>query len=100
MGATVTGPNQSAADAEERGMVNRKVRAFWFMAVLVSFAALPANAQSFRVRCPSSTITHPTAANNNSEPAYNGPTSFTTDPNGQYLVPTPASVNGAIKCQQ
>src|SRR4029077_5414511 len=43
----------------------------------------PATAQSFRVQCPTSTITHPTAANNNSEPAYTGP-----------------GVNGAIKCQQ
>jgi hypothetical protein len=46
-------------------------------------AALPAMAQSFRVQCPTSTITHPNAANNNSEPTYSGP-----------------GVNGAIKCQQ
>src|SRR5205823_13108859 len=39
---------------------------------------------SFRVQCPTSTITHPNAANNNSEPAYTAPT----------------NVNGAIKCQQ
>jgi FtsP/CotA-like multicopper oxidase with cupredoxin domain len=45
-------------------------------------AALPAMGQSFRVQCPTSTITHPNA-DNNSEPAYTGP-----------------GVNGAIKCQQ
>jgi len=77
-------------------MANRKVGTLWFLVVLVSFAALPANAQSFRVQCPTSTITHPTAANNNSEPAYIGPTY--TGTNG---YPTaPAQVNGAIKCQQ
>src|SRR5260370_102602 len=60
---------------------------------------MSATAQSFRVQCPTSTITHPTAANNNSEPAYAGPTKFTAGPNG-YQVPTTATVNGAIKCQQ
>jgi len=50
---------------------------------LLGFATVSANAQSFRVQCPTSTITHPVAANNNSEPAYTGP-----------------GVNGAIKCQQ
>ena len=57
-----------------------------------------AGAQSFRVQCPTSTITHPVAANNNSEPAYNGPTTFTTGSAG-YVTPT-TNVNGAIKCQQ
>ena len=52
---------------------------------LIGFAAAAtANAQSFRVQCPTSTITHPTAASNNSEPAYTSAT----------------AVNGAIKCQQ
>src|SRR5581483_1623060 len=55
-------------------------------------------AQSFRVQCPTSTLTHPTAANNNSEPAYTGATTYVTGPKG-YLVPT-ARVNGALKCQQ
>ena len=67
--------------------------------VLICVAALPATAQSFRVQCPTSTITHPTAANNNAEPAYTGPTTFTPGSNG-YQVPTPSTVNGAIKCQQ
>lgn len=47
----------------------------------------PANAQSFRVQCPTSTLTHPTAANNNSEPAYTGPTAFTAGTQG-YQVPS------------
>src|SRR5690348_15473743 len=63
-----------------------------------------ANAQSFRVQCPTSTITHPSNLhNNNSEPAYTGPTTLslvaTTGTTGGYLAPS-ANVNGAIKCQQ
>jgi FtsP/CotA-like multicopper oxidase with cupredoxin domain len=61
--------------------------------------ALPAGAQSFRVQCPTSTITHPVAANNNSEPIYAGPTTQAVGAGG-YMVPTPSTVNGAIKCQQ
>ena len=56
-----------------------------------------ARAQSFRVQCPTSTITHPNA-DNNSEPAYNGPTQFTIGTKG--FVPSSTTVNGAIKCQQ
>ena len=67
--------------------------------LLCCFAAATANAQSFRVQCPTNTITHPSALHdNNSEPAYNGPTSLTTGSNG-YLIPN-GNVNGAIKCQQ
>ncbi len=81
-------------------------------AVLLVLLASPAGAQSFRVQCPTSTITHPNAANNNSEPAYTGPTQFTCSVAGGctptnevgYLVPdltqTAPNVNGAIKCQQ
>jgi hypothetical protein len=78
-----------------------RTRASIALAVL-SLCALPAMAQSFRVQCPTSTVTHPTAANNNSEPAYNGPTQFTRPTTGaaQWVVPTPGTVNGAIKCQQ
>src|SRR3984893_3038777 len=64
-------------------MASRKVGTPLFLVVLVCLVTLPAIAQSFRVQCPTSTITHPVAANNNSEPAYTGP-----------------GVNGAIKCQQ
>jgi FtsP/CotA-like multicopper oxidase with cupredoxin domain len=64
--------------------------------LLISLAAGAASAQSFRVQCPTSTVTHPTAANNNSEPAYAGPTYTGTSG----FPATPAHVNGAIKCQQ
>jgi len=73
----------------------RKSR-FWLLVVFVGIATLGATAQSFRVQCPTSTPTHPTAANNNSEPTYLGPTY--TGTNG--FPSTPANVNGAIKCQQ
>jgi len=66
--------------------------------MLLCLAPLAASAQSFRVQCPTSTITHPTAGNNNSEPAYTGPTTLAAGPKG-FLVPS-ANVNGAIKCQQ
>src|SRR2546428_5655577 len=65
-------------------MTSRKLDTLWFLVVLVCVTALPATAQSFMVQCPTSTITHPVAANNNSEPAYTGP----------------GGVHGAIKCQQ
>src|ERR1700686_5346598 len=66
--------------------------------LLICLVPAVASAQSFRVQCPTSTLTHPVAANNNSEPAYTAPTTFTTGANG-YPVPS-ANVNGAIKCQQ
>ena len=71
-----------------------------FIAVLV-FAA-SAGAQSFRVQCPASTITHPDPSNtgvNNTEPQYMGPATLSLDPTGQYLKPV-GTGNGAIKCQQ
>jgi hypothetical protein len=67
--------------------------------VTVGAAAVSATAQSFRVQCPASTITHPsTLNNNNAEPAYTAPTTLVAGSNG-YMVPS-AHVNGAIKCQQ
>ena len=71
---------------------------------LVGIGTLTANAQSFRVQCPTSTITHPgNLTDVNGEPPYNGPTTFTTVPvsgiGGGYVVPS-TNVNGAIKCQQ
>jgi FtsP/CotA-like multicopper oxidase with cupredoxin domain len=65
--------------------------------LLCGLAPLVANAQSFRVQCPTTTITHPAAAS--SEPAYSGPTTYSTG-SGGFQVPAPATVNGAIKCQQ
>src|SRR5438874_436861 len=70
----------------------------WIALGLLSAFAVPAMAQSFRVQCPTSTVTHPVAANNNSEPAYTGPTY--TAPSTDYTVGQTGSVNGAIKCQQ
>jgi len=61
----------------------KKQSRFWLPILLVGIATVGASAQSFRVQCPTSTITHPNASANNSEPAYTGP-----------------GVNGAIKCQQ
>jgi FtsP/CotA-like multicopper oxidase with cupredoxin domain len=63
---------------------------------VLCLSASLAGAQSFRVQCPNSTITHPVAANNNSEPTYVGPTYTGTSGYGT----TPLHVNGAIKCQQ
>ena len=66
----------------------------WIALGLLSAFALPAMAQSFRVQCPTNTVTHPGAPD--TEPAYIGPTY--TGTNG--YPSKPANVNGAIKCQQ
>jgi Multicopper oxidase len=80
-------------------MASRKWSTPLFLVVLVCMVALPASAQSFRVQCPTSTITHPSSLTNvNAEPAYSGPTTLALNGNGFY-APT-ANVNGAIKCQQ
>ncbi|WP_063548763.1 multicopper oxidase domain-containing protein [Burkholderia territorii] len=64
-------------------------------ALLLLMCAVPSFAQTFRVQCPFTTPSHPTALPAGGvEPAYTGP-SFT----GQTSVPT-GVVNGAIKCQQ
>ena len=67
--------------------------------ILMCFMAVSAVAQSFRVQCPTNTITHPDPNNtgvNNQEPAYAGPTYIGTSG----YPSSPANVNGAIKCQQ
>src|SRR5438046_1069121 len=72
----------------------------WIALGLLGAFAVPAMAQSFRVQCPSSTITHPsTLHDNNSEPAYTGPTTLSAPSATTFQQPT-ANVNGAIKCQQ
>jgi FtsP/CotA-like multicopper oxidase with cupredoxin domain len=99
-----------AADSGGGGVrhmaIRRVVRALWLFAALAFVFAAAVKAQSFRVQCPTSTITHPDPTNsgvNNAEPAYTGPTAFGTKAvngtQGGYVVPT-AKVNGAIKCQQ
>jgi FtsP/CotA-like multicopper oxidase with cupredoxin domain len=82
-------------------MANRNLGIIWRFVALTLFAALPAAAQSFRVQCPTSTVTHPDPGNagvNNSEPAYQGPTAMALNSSGFY-APT-STANGAIKCQQ
>lgn len=70
-----------------------------FPMLLIALAGAAAGAQSFRVQCPTNTITHPGALTNvNVEPPYTGPTSQNAGAGG-YLTPA-TSVNGAIKCQQ
>ena len=77
-------------------MAIRRLHYVCLLTLAVSLGTGAANAQSFRVQCPTSTITHPVAANNESEPAFTGPTY-----NGTTGFPAaPAHVNGAIKCQQ
>src|SRR5215470_13487883 len=77
----------------------RKPYQVWFPILLVCFATVAASAQSFRVQCPTSTITHPSSLhNNNTEPAYTAATTLSLNNQG-FLAPT-AHVNGAIKCQQ
>jgi hypothetical protein len=81
----------------------RKSLQVWLPLLLISLATGVASAQSFRVQCPASTITHPdpTTTSNLQNP-YNGPTQFTrpTTGNQQWVVPTAGTVNGGIKCQQ
>src|SRR6476646_252753 len=67
-----------------------------WLPILLVCLAVAANAQSFRVQCPTTTVTHPTASN--VEPPYTGATTFSTS-SGGFLTPS-AHVNGAIKCQQ
>jgi len=77
-------------------MAIRKLHQVFLLTLVVAFGTLAAQAQSFQIQCPTSTVTHPVAANNNSEPAYAGPTYTGTTGYGTQ----PAHVNGAIKCQQ
>ncbi len=83
-------------------MSSRYVSATLSVLGTMMVAAIPATSQSFRVQCPTSTITHPDTANsgiNNAEPAYNGPTTLTAPSANTYQAPV-SNVNGAIKCQQ
>ncbi len=80
-------------------MINNQLVRLGVPTLLLALMSLPAAAQSFRVQCPTSTITHPSSLTDvNAEPAYTAPTTLTAGPTG-YLVPS-ANVNGAIKCQQ
>jgi len=76
-------------------MAVKSVRLLCLVAVLVSAVGITAGAQSFKVQCPTTTITHPLATND-AEPAYLGPTYANKDVYGSAM----AYNNGAIKCQQ
>src|ERR1700730_4921710 len=91
---------RSSLVQEEGGLMSRfELCLRGLVASLFVAVARPAGAQSFRVQCPTSTITHPASLNNNNaEPAYTGPTTQAANGNS-FLAPT-ANVNGAIKCQQ
>jgi len=78
----------------------RKLYQIGLPILAICLTAVAANAQSFRVQCPTSTITHPSALHdNNSEPAYTGPTVLSAPSSTTFQAPT-SNVNGAIKCQQ
>ena len=81
-------------------MSSRNVGASLCLSVFLLVLTVPSVAQSFRVQCPTRTITHPdtttTQMVNSSEPGYVGPTYTGTNGYGT----TPAHINGAIKCQQ
>jgi FtsP/CotA-like multicopper oxidase with cupredoxin domain len=97
-------------------MINTQLVRLGMPTILLALLSLPAAAQSFRVQCPYSTITHPapppgsTLPNLNSiEPNYVLPTKLVctvangcggTAGNVGYLVPAAGTANGAIKCQQ
>ncbi len=95
----------------------------WIALGLLGLCATPAMAQSFRVQCPTSTVTHPDPNNNstpvytstNGDPQYLGPTTLVPTgtgtigtPAGGFLVPAApwggtnaaGQPNGSIKCQQ
>jgi FtsP/CotA-like multicopper oxidase with cupredoxin domain len=77
----------------------RKLQRICLLIATICLATGVARAQSFRVQCPTSTITHPDPNNtgvNSTEPAYTGPTYTGTSG----YPARPAKVNGAIKCQQ
>jgi hypothetical protein len=68
----------------------------WLAMGLLSAFALPAMGQSFRVQCPTNTITHPSAPD--TEPPYTTPTY--TGTSTSYTAGKTGPANGAIKCQQ
>ena len=82
-------------------MSSRYVGATLSLALFISVSAVPATAQSFRVQCPTSTITHPvrqlTNVNTLSLPTPVRPHLRRTRKG--YVTPS-THVNGAIKCQQ
>ena len=68
----------------------RKSLQVWLPLLLISLATGVASAQSFRVQCPTSTITHPDSTTTSLQNPYLGPTQFTRPTTGtsQWVVPT------------
>src|SRR5215469_13764749 len=101
----MTKPNSVWLAIVLSGLV-RKVSPACLLVGLICMTALTASAQSFRVQCPPSKITHPdptnSGINSNLNNPYKGPTQFTRPATGtaQWVVPTAGTVNGGIKCQQ
>src|SRR5258706_13929113 len=94
-----TGRDEDAEIGRIRNMRNISWSAGLLVITVGLLQALPAAAQSFRVQCPDSTITHPSALNdNNPKPPYTAPTAQSVKAAG-YLVPS-GNVNGAIKCNR
>jgi FtsP/CotA-like multicopper oxidase with cupredoxin domain len=82
----------------ERSVMTKTYK--YLLPLLLCLAPLTASAQSFRVQCPTSTITHPSnLTNNDVEPAYTGPTVLSAPSATTFQKPV-SNVNGAIKCQQ
>ena len=79
-------------------MLASKLRTLRFLVLLVGLATLAANAQSFRVQCPVSTITHPSLPTAIRSPRTTVQGHLRAAQRG-YLTPT-ANVNSAAKCQQ
>src|SRR3982750_1916315 len=72
---SIGGAPECVRECDEGGCTAMKKQSrFWSPILFVcAFAVVGANAQSFRAQCPASTITHPNATDNNSEPSYVGP---------------------------
>jgi len=83
-------------------MASRNLSTLLLVVALITILAMSASAQSFRVQCPTSTITHPDPGNtgvNSTIVPYVNPTTYTMNTQG-YLSPNTGTVNGAIRCQQ
>src|SRR5215469_6565263 len=73
--------SKAAGGGEEGGCMARRMFGTTFtLLALLSVVALPAAAQSFRVQCPTTTITHP-GASNDAEPPYTGATVLSASSN-------------------
>lgn len=85
-------------------MINMQLVRLGLPTFLLAMLSLPAAAQSFRVQCPTSTITHPSTNNNNVESAYSAatyqPLAVPPTAGTDYTSGKTGPINGAIKCQQ